>query len=125
MNDDAVEGISKKSGNPRFAWDSYRRFVQMYGDVVMEMKPASKEESDPFEEIIDELKEEKGIQLDTEFTTEDLKELVARFKAAVKKVTGKDFPTDPWEQLWGAVAAVFGQLEQSTCNLLPPHGANP
>ncbi|QIA07242.1 pyruvate, phosphate dikinase [Draconibacterium halophilum] len=108
MNDDAVEGITKKSGNSRFAWDSYRRFVQMYGDVVMDMKPASKEEIDPFEEIIEELKEEKGIQLDTEFSTDDLKELVARFKAAVKKVTGKDFPTDPWEQLWGAVAAVFG-----------------
>ncbi|QGY42862.1 pyruvate, phosphate dikinase [Maribellus comscasis] len=107
MNEDAVEGISKKSGNPRFAWDSYRRFVQMYGDVVMEMKPASKEEIDPFEEIIEELKEEKDIQLDTEFTTEDLKELVVRFKAAVKKETGKDFPVDPWEQLWGAVAAVF------------------
>lgn len=107
MNDDAVEGISKKSGNSRFAWDSYRRFVQMYGDVVMEMKPASKEEHDPFEEIIDQLKEEKGIELDTQFTTEDLQELVRRFKAAVKKVTGKDFPTDPWEQLWGSVAAVF------------------
>ncbi|WP_372946999.1 pyruvate, phosphate dikinase [Mariniphaga sp.] len=111
MNDDAVEGIAKKSGNPRFAWDSYRRFVQMYGDVVMDMKPASKEEHDPFEEIIDELKEEKGIQLDTDFTTEDLKELVRRFKAAVKKVTGKDFPTDPWEQLWGSVAAVFNSWE--------------
>lgn len=111
MNDDAVEGIAKKSGNPRFAWDSYRRFVQMYGDVVMEMKPASKEEHDPFEEIIDELKEELGIQLDTEFTTENLQELVKRFKAAVKKVTGKDFPTDPWEQLWGSVAAVFNSWE--------------
>ncbi len=108
MNDNAVEGIAKKSGNARFAWDSYRRFVQMYGDVVMDMKPASKEEIDPFEEIIEGLKEEKGIHLDTDFTTDDLKELVARFKAAVKKVTGKDFPTDPWEQLWGAVAAVFG-----------------
>ena len=107
MNDVAVEAISKKSGNSRFAWDSYRRFVQMYGDVVMEMKPASKEEIDPFEEIIEELKEEKGIHLDTDFTTEDLQELVRRFKAAVKKVTGKDFPTDPWEQLWGSVAAVF------------------
>ncbi len=107
MNDDAVEGITKKSGNSRFAWDSYRRFVQMYGDVVLDMKPASKEEIDPFEEIIETLKEEKGIQLDTDFTTDDLKELVARFKAAVKKVTGKDFPTDPWEQLWGAIAAVF------------------
>ncbi|MDO8952194.1 MAG: pyruvate, phosphate dikinase [Draconibacterium sp.] len=107
MNDVAVEAISKKSGNPRFAWDSYRRFVQMYGDVVMEMKPASKEEIDPFEEIIEELKEEKGIHLDTDFTADDLKELVTRFKAAVKKVTGKDFPTNPWEQLWGSVAAVF------------------
>lgn len=108
MNDDAVEAISKKSGNSRFAWDSYRRFVQMYGDVVMNMKPASKEEIDPFEEIIEGLKEEKGIHLDTQFTTDDLKELVKRFKAAVKKVTGKDFPTEPWEQLWGAIAAVFG-----------------
>ncbi len=108
LNDDAVEGISKKSGNARFAWDSYRRFVQMYGDVVMGMKPASKEEHDPFEEIIDELKEEKGIQLDTDFSAEDLQELVRRFKAAIKKVTNKPFPTDPWEQLWGAIAAVFG-----------------
>jgi pyruvate,orthophosphate dikinase len=108
MNADAVEGITKKSGNARFAWDSYRRFIQMYGDVVMGMKPSSKEESDPFEVIIEELKEEKGIELDTEFTTDDLKELVKRFQDAVKKVTGKDFPTDPWEQLWGAVAAVFG-----------------
>ncbi|WP_167612973.1 pyruvate, phosphate dikinase [Maribellus sediminis] len=108
MNDDAVEGIAKKSGNSRFAWDSYRRFVQMYGDVVMGMKPESKEEIDPFEEIIENLKEEKGIHLDTDFTTDDLKELVRRFKAAVKAQTGKDFPTDPWEQLWGSVAAVFG-----------------
>lgn len=107
MNDVAVEAIAKKSGNSRFAWDSYRRFVQMFGDVVMDMKPQSKEEIDPFEEIIEELKEEKGIHLDTDFTTEDLQELVRRFKAAVKKVTGKDFPTDPWEQLWGSVAAVF------------------
>jgi pyruvate,orthophosphate dikinase len=107
MNDVAVEAIAKKSGNPRFAWDSYRRFVQMFGDVVMDMKPQSKEEIDPFEEIIEGLKEEKGIHLDTDFTTEDLQELVRRFKAAVKKVTGKDFPTDPWEQLWGSVAAVF------------------
>ena len=107
MNDVAVEALAKKSGNSRFAWDSYRRFVQMFGDVVLEMKPASKEEIDPFEEIIEELKEEKGIHLDTDFSTEDLQELVRRFKAAVKKVTGKDFPTNPWEQLWGAVAAVF------------------
>src|SRR5690554_2453269 len=107
LNDDAVEGIARKSGNPRFAWDSYRRFVQMFGDVVMGMKPASKEEHDPFEEIIDGLKEEKGIHLDTDFTTDDLKELVRRFKAAIKEVTNKPFPTDPWEQLWGSVSAVF------------------
>jgi pyruvate, orthophosphate dikinase len=107
LNDDAIEGITKKSGNPRFAWDSYRRFVQMFGDVVLGMKPVSKEDIDPFEEIMEHLKEEKGIKLDTEFTLDDLKELVKRFKAAVKKVTGKDFPTDPWEQLWGSVMAVF------------------
>ena len=107
MNDEAVEGIARKSGNDRFAWDSYRRFVQMFGDVVLDMKPHSKEEIDPFEEIIEEMKEEKGIHLDTEFTTEDLKELVKRFKAAVYEKTGRVFPTDPWEQLWGSVAAVF------------------
>ncbi len=107
LNDAAVEGIAKKSGNERFAWDSYRRFVQMYGDVVMDMKPATKEDHDPFEVIIDELKEEKGVELDTDLTAEDLKEMVARFKAAVKEKTGNDFPTDPWEQLWGSVLAVF------------------
>lgn len=107
MNDLAVEGIAKKSGNERFAWDSYRRFVQMYGDVVLGMKPANKEEIDPFEAIMEEVKEERGIESDQEFTVQDLKGLVAKFKAAVKKVTGKDFPVDPWEQLWGAVGAVF------------------
>jgi pyruvate,orthophosphate dikinase len=117
MNDVAVESLTKKSGNPRFAWDSYRRFIQMYGDVVMDMKPASKEEHDPFEEIIDQLKEEKGIELDTDFTPEDLQELVKRFKAAVKKVTGKDFPTDPWEQLWGSVAAVFNSWNNPRATL--------
>ena len=107
LNDDAVEGIAKKSGNERFAWDSYRRFVQMYGDVVLGMKPQSKEDIDPFEEIMDEMKESKGIELDTDLTTEDLKELVKRFKAAVKKSTGNDFPVSPWDQLWGDVCAVF------------------
>ena len=107
LNDEVVEGLAKKMNNPRFAWDSYRRFVQMYGDVVMDMKPQSKEDEDPFEEIIDAVKKEKGVKLDTDLTTDDLKELVKRFKAAVKTVTGKDFPTDPWEQLWGAVCAVF------------------
>ncbi len=107
MNDFAVEAIAKKSGNPRFAWDSYRRFVQMYGDVVLGMKPESKEDSDPFEEIMEEIKEKKGVKEDTDLGVDDLKELVLKFKAAVKKATGKDFPVDPWEQLWGAVCAVF------------------
>jgi len=107
MNDQAVEGIAKKSGNPRFAWDSYRRFVQMYGDVVLGMKPTSKTEIDPFEAIMEEVKKARGVNLDTELTVDDLKELVVKFKAAVKKQTGKDFPDSPWEQLWGAVCAVF------------------
>lgn len=107
LNDLAVQGVAKKSGNERFAWDSYRRFVQMYGDVVLGMKPESKEDIDPFEAIMDSLKEDKGIELDTDFSTEDLKQLVVLFKQAVLKVTGKSFPDDPWEQLWGAVYAVF------------------
>ncbi len=108
MNDEAVEAMAQLSGNPWFAWDSYRRFVQMYGDVVLEMKPASKEDQDPFEELIEQQKEKRGIVKDTDLTVEDLKELVANFKAAVKKQTGKDFPACPWEQLWGAICAVFG-----------------
>ncbi len=107
LNEEAVEGLAAKTGNPRFAWDSYRRFVQMYGDVVLEMKPLNKEDEDPFEEIIDHLKKERGVTEDTDLTTDDLKELVVRFKKAVKAQTGKDFPNDPWEQLWGAVCAVF------------------
>ena len=107
LNDLAVQGIANKSGNPRFAWDSYRRFVQMYGDVVLGMKPDNKEDIDPFEEIIEHLKEEKGITLDTDFTPEDLKVLVVRFKEAVLRKTGHSFPDNPWEQLWGAVCAVF------------------
>ncbi|HRQ30067.1 MAG TPA: pyruvate, phosphate dikinase [Saprospiraceae bacterium] len=107
LNPAAVEGLIKKTNNPRFAWDSYRRFVQMYGDVVLGMEPASKEDIDPFEEIMEHLKEERGIKLDTEFSVEDLKLLVERFKNAVKAKTGKDFPDDPWEQLWGGVIAVF------------------
>ena len=107
LNDTAVEGIAKKSGNSRFAWDSYRRFVQMYGDVVLGMKPESKEDIDPFEEIMEKLQEEKGYNSDLDFTTEDFKTLVSQFKAAVTKQTGHDFPDNPWEQLWGAVMAVF------------------
>ena len=107
LTDEAVEGIAKKSGNPRFAWDSYRRFVQMYGDVVLGMKPKSKEDIDPFEEVMDEVKKQKGVKNDTELEVEDLKLLVKKFKAAVKERTGKDFPDSPWEQLWGAICAVF------------------
>ncbi|MCC8199620.1 MAG: pyruvate, phosphate dikinase [Tannerellaceae bacterium] len=107
LNDEVVEGLARKTGNPRFAWDSYRRFVQMYGDVVLGMKPTNKEDIDPFEAIIEEIKEEKGVALDNQLAVEDLKELVARFKAAVKKQTGLDFPTSAYEQLWGAVCAVF------------------
>ncbi len=107
MNDDAVEGLIKKTNNARFVWDSYRRFVQMYGDVVLGMKPSSKEDIDPFEEIMENAKEKKGIENDTDLTVEDLKELVVQFKKAVKEKTGSDFPIDPWEQLWGAIMAVF------------------
>ncbi len=107
LNDEVVEGLAKKTGNDRFAWDSYRRFVQMYGDVVLGLKPVSKEAEDPFEEIIDQVKEEKGVENDTDLTTDDLKNLVAKFKKAVKDSTGHDFPTNPWDQLWGAIIAVF------------------
>jgi pyruvate,orthophosphate dikinase len=111
LNDSAVEALAKKSGNERFAWDSYRRFVQMYGDVVLGMKPESKEDIDPFEEIMEELKETKGYELDTEFTVQDLKTLVIDFKAAVTKKTGHSFPDNPWDQLWGSVMAVFDSWE--------------
>jgi len=108
LNEETVQGLINKTGNDRFGWDSYRRFLQMYGDVVMEMKPESKEEEDPFELIIQQLKEEKGVELDADLTAEDLKNLVGLFKDAIKKNTGKDFPTDSWEQLWGSISAVFG-----------------
>jgi pyruvate,orthophosphate dikinase len=107
LNDEAVIGLANKSQNERFAWDSYRRFVQMYGDVVLGMKPASKEEEDPFEIIIHSLKKKKNVDLDTDLTAEDLKELTKQFKQAIKDQTGINFPEDPWEQLWGAIFAVF------------------
>ena len=108
LNDTVVDGLARKSGNERFAWDSYRRFVQMYGDVVLGMKPVNKDDIDPFEAIIEEVKKEAGVKLDNELTTDHLKDLVKRFKVAVMKATGHDFPTDPYEQLWGAIMAVFG-----------------
>ena len=117
MNDQAVEAVAKRTGNPRFAWDSYRRFVQMYGDVVLGMKPESKEDHDPFEVIIEEQKHKRGVKNDTDLTTDDLKELVRNFKAAVKKQTGEDFPACPWDQLWGAVCAVFGSWMKDRASL--------
>ena len=107
LNDEVVAGLARKTGNERFAWDSYRRFVQMYGDVVLGMKPANKEDIDPFEAIIEDVKKNKGVRLDNELEVEDLKVLVTRFKAAVKAQTGKDFPNCAYEQLWGAICAVF------------------
>lgn len=107
LNDEVVEGLAKKTGNERFAYDSYRRFVQMYGDVVLGMKPVNKTDIDPFEAIIQQVKAERGIKLDNEMNVDELKKLVLHFKEAIKKQTGKDFPTDPMEQLWGAVCAVF------------------
>src|SRR3954465_8151795 len=107
LNETTLRGLIEKTGNERFAWDSYRRFVQMYGDVVLGLKPQTKNEADPFEEILDEMKHAKGVKLDTELTTDDLKELVRRFKKAVKERTGKDFPDDVRDQMGGAISAVF------------------
>lgn len=108
LNDVTVQGLIEKTNNPRFAYDSYRRFVQMYGDVVLGLKPKDKHEHDPFEVIIENKKHAKGVKLDTELTADDLKELVSEFKSAIKEKTGHDFPDDPMEQLWGAIGAVFG-----------------
>ena len=107
LNDEVVEGLARKTGNERFAYDSYRRFVQMYGDVVLGMKPVNKEDIDPFEAIIQKVKAQRGITLDNEMNVSELKQLVSLFKAAIKEQTGKDFPSDPMEQLWGAICAVF------------------
>ena len=107
LNDEVAEGMVKKTGNPHFVYDSYRRFVQMYGDVVLGMKPVNKEDIDPFEAIIEKVKEEQGVSLDKDLSVENLKKLVALFKAAIKEQTGQDFPNDPMEQLWGAICAVF------------------
>ena len=107
LNDEVAEGMVAKTGNPHFVYDSYRRFVQMYGDVVLGMKPENKEDIDPFEAIIEKVKEEQGVTLDKDLSVESLKKLVELFKKAIKEQTGQDFPTDPKEQLWGAICAVF------------------
>jgi len=107
INAEVVEGIIRKGGNERFAWDSYRRFIQMYGDVVMGLKPESDKEEDPFERVIQQLKTERGLVQDLQLTAEDFKTLTDRFEQLIQDRLGKPFPTDPWEQLWGAVFAVF------------------
>lgn len=107
LNDEVAEGMVKRTNNPHFVYDSYRRFVQMYGDVVLGMKPVNKEDIDPFEAIIEKVKEEQGVELDKDLSVDSLKKLVTLFKKAIKEQTGNDFPTDPMEQLWGAICAVF------------------
>lgn len=111
LNDVTVEALSKKTNNPRFAYDSYRRFVQMYGDVVLGLRPEDKHDHDPFEVILDRKKKQAGVEKDNELSTEQLKELVAEYKAAIKEKKGFDFPSDPMEQLWGAIGAVFASWQ--------------
>jgi pyruvate, orthophosphate dikinase len=111
LNNEILEGLIKKTNNARFAWDSYRRFIQMYSNVVMNVNAADDSEHDPFEAAIDHLKEERNLVLDTDFSADDLKELTFRFKAVVKQRTGHDFPDNPWDQLWGGVMAVFNSWE--------------
>ncbi|HJX09113.1 MAG TPA: pyruvate, phosphate dikinase [Candidatus Binatia bacterium] len=108
LNDRTVQGLIRRTQNPRFAYDSYRRFVQMYADVVLGLRPMEKTERDPFETILERKKQSRGVRLDTELSADDLREVVAAFKAEVKYRSGKAFPDDPHEQLWGAIGAVFG-----------------
>lgn len=107
LNEKTVQGLIEKSNNPRFAYDSYRRFISMYGDVVLGLKPEGKDDIDPFEEILEAKKKQRGVESDVDLTVEDLKELVANYKKAIKDRLGVDFPEDPEEQLWGAIGAVF------------------
>ncbi len=111
LNDQTVQGLITDANSERFAWDSYRRFVQMYGDVVLGMKPEDKLQADPFEEVLEQKKHARGAKLDTDLTANDLRELVAEFKALIKQKLGVEFPTDPQQQLWGAVGAVFGSWQ--------------
>ncbi len=107
LNDETVQGLINKTNNPRFGYDSYRRFVQMYGDVVLGLKPETEDDIDPFEAILEAKKKARGVEFDTELTAEDLQELVQEFKQAIQEHTGRPFPEDPMEQLWGAIGAVF------------------
>jgi pyruvate,orthophosphate dikinase len=131
LNDTVAAGLAHRTGNERFVYDSYRRFVQMYGDVVLGLKPQHKDEIDPFEIIIEEKKKTRGVHLDTELDAADMKDLVERFKRAIKERTGHDFPADPMKQLWGAVSAVFGSwnndraIAYRKCTTSPSHGERP
>src|SRR5207249_870821 len=113
LNDETVEGLVRESGNARFAYDSYRRFVQMYGDVVLGLKPETKDEEDPFEVALQEKKRARGVTLDTELDADALRELVGEFKALIRRRRNVAFPEDPQEQLWGAIGAVFGSWMNS------------
>ncbi len=108
LNDRTVQGLIRRTHNPRFAYDAYRRFIQMYADVVVGLKPKDKSEHDPFESILERKKRSRGVRFDTELNGEDLQEVVAAYKAEVTCRSGKEFPEDPYEQLWGAIGAVFG-----------------
>ena len=111
LNDLTVEGLAKRSGNARFAWDSYRRFVAMYGDVVLGLKSESSLDHDPFEERLDAMKRARRVESDTDLDADDLRALVGQFKAVIKERLGVTFPDDPWEQLWGAIGAVFNSWQ--------------
>jgi len=117
LNDNTVKGLIEKSGNERFAYDSYRRFISMYGSVVLDMKPKTKQDIDPFEEILEAKKEARGVELDVDLSTRDLKELVSEFKAVIKERMNIDFPEDPKEQLWGAITAVFGSWHNERAHI--------
>ncbi len=116
LNDETVRGIADATGNERFAWDSYRRFVAMYGDVVLDLKPQSKEERDPFEELLEAKKAARGVELDTELGASDLRQLVGEFKEAILRRTKKPFPESPRDQLWGAIGAVFRSWNNPRAN---------
>jgi pyruvate,orthophosphate dikinase len=111
LNDETIEGLIKHSNDERFAYDCYRRFVAMYGDVVLGLKPETKDSMDPFDEILDHVKEDRGVEYDNELKPEDLKHLVQRYKELIKERLGIDFPEDPMEQLWGSIGAVFGSWD--------------
>ncbi|MDY6909352.1 MAG: PEP/pyruvate-binding domain-containing protein, partial [Thermodesulfobacteriota bacterium] len=111
LNDRTVEALARETGDERFAYDCYRRFLAMYGDVVLGLKPEDKDDVDPFEEVIEEIKKARGVEFDHQLSADDLKELVQRYKALIKERLDIEFPQDPREQLWGAISAVFGSWD--------------